>query len=264
MIYPADWTRLPNERARAAFVLVVCAASVLAAPPARAYRPFDSTDASVAPPGEFELELGPVGYVRPDRRNFLVAPSAIANLGIYDRWELVLQGREFILLDAAPGEARGRLVDTGAFLKAVLREGSLQGYSGPSIGTEFGALMPTVNGDRGIGATLALLISQRWEIGTLHLNVAASKSRAGYLDSFAGLITEGPYTWRVRPALEIFYEREFDVNQSVSALAGLIWRTADHLSLDAAFRVSRVGQMDVLEARAGLTWAFAIWAEHHE
>ncbi len=30
------------------------------AAPALAYRPFDSTDADVAGPGEFELELGPV------------------------------------------------------------------------------------------------------------------------------------------------------------------------------------------------------------
>jgi len=31
---------------------------------ARAYRPFDGTDAAVADKGEVEIELGPVGFVK--------------------------------------------------------------------------------------------------------------------------------------------------------------------------------------------------------
>jgi hypothetical protein len=58
---------------------------VLAALPARAYRPFDGTDASVAKHGDLEIELGPVGYLRQGNERFLVAPAVIVNLGVLER-----------------------------------------------------------------------------------------------------------------------------------------------------------------------------------
>ena len=42
-----------------AATLVVCSGDA-----ARAYRPFDGTDAAVAETGEVEIELGPVEYLR--------------------------------------------------------------------------------------------------------------------------------------------------------------------------------------------------------
>jgi len=57
------------------------------APNAAAYRPFDSTDASVAEAGKLELELGPIGYLAEGRAHFLVAPALIANLGLSRRWD---------------------------------------------------------------------------------------------------------------------------------------------------------------------------------
>ncbi len=36
---------------------------VFASNDARAYRPFDGTDADVAAKGELELEIGPLGYL---------------------------------------------------------------------------------------------------------------------------------------------------------------------------------------------------------
>lgn len=178
---------------------------------AQAYRPFDSTDASVAAAGELELELGPLGYVQTGPRHFLVAPALIVNFGFAARWELVLQGRDFILLDDLPGEARARLVDTGAFLKGVLREGSLQGASGPSVGTELGVLLPTVNGDPGVGATAIFLVSQRWDAATIHVNGAISLTRAENADFFGGMILEGPHRWAVRPVAEVFVDHELTV-----------------------------------------------------
>src|SRR5215213_8545859 len=91
-----------------------------------AYRPFNSTDAAVARPGELEIELGPVGFLKTSPERFLVAPSTILNLGIVRDWEIVLEGKHFILVDGSPGEARFRLVDTGLLIKGVVREGSLQ------------------------------------------------------------------------------------------------------------------------------------------
>ena len=81
--------------------------AVLAAPlAARAYRPFNSTDAAVAEKGQVEIELGPFGLVQEGSDRWLVAPSVILNWGFADRWELVLEGRHFVHLGAAVAEPR--------------------------------------------------------------------------------------------------------------------------------------------------------------
>lgn len=244
--------------ARRLLLMAMMATTLTSARRAHAYRPFDSTDASVAAAGELELEFGPLGYVQASPRHFLVAPSLIVNFGFARRWELVVQGRDFILLDDLPGEARARLVDTGAFLKGVLRAGSLQGASGPSIGVEFGVLLPTVQGDPGIGATAIVIVSGRWDAATLHVNGAVSRTRAGNADLFGGVILEGPHRWAVRPVAELFLDHELAAGTTYSALLGAIWRARDGLSFDLGARAALAADVPVLELRAGLTWAILI------
>jgi hypothetical protein len=226
---------------------------------ASAYRPFDSTDADVAARGEFELELGPVGYLRAGQAKYLTASAVVANLGLIDRVEAVLQGRELVLFDNG---AHGSLVDTGAFLKIVWREGSLQGRSGLSIATEVGPLLPTINGEPGVGYSAAVILSQRWSFATVHLNLEGSQTRAGNADAFVGAIVEGPNDWLARPVAEFFYEDELGAEQTISGLVGFIARVNDSLSLDMGTRTARVGTTTVFEARAGFTWAFPIWGGH--
>jgi hypothetical protein len=228
------------------------------APNAAAYRPFDSTDASVAEAGKLEFELGPIGYLAEGRKHFLVAPALIANLGLSRSWELVLQGRHLLLVGDAQGEARSRVVDTGLFLKGVLRDGTLQDGVGPSVAVEAGPLLPTVNGEPGAGASAAVIVSQRWSSLTMHLNTAAALTRAGRLDLFGGAIVEGPYRWVVRPVAEVFLEREFDTSFAISGLLGAIWRTREELSLDIGLRAARLNGAFVGEFRAGLTWSFGL------
>jgi hypothetical protein len=67
-------------------LLVACSAR-----PASAYRPFVSTDAAVADPGDLEVEFGAIGF-----RNggggggtSLVAPTIVGNLGVARDLELV-------------------------------------------------------------------------------------------------------------------------------------------------------------------------------
>src|SRR3954468_22477200 len=106
----------------------VVLAALLWSGTAQAYRPFDGTDADVAARGEYELELGPAGYVGEGGNKTAVAPWMIHNLGIADGHELVLEGRHFVRL--GDGDVpRSRVTDTGLFLKSVLRNGSLQGRS---------------------------------------------------------------------------------------------------------------------------------------
>jgi hypothetical protein len=251
-----DRRRRPEQLIRGFHVLGALLWTWASPKSAFAYRPFDSTDADVASPGELELEVGPVGYLdeAPDR--FLVAPALIANWGFTNRWELVLQGNQLIRLGGSASARRVSLLDTGLFTKGVLRAGSLQSDAGPSVATELGVLLPTLGGDSGVGVSSALIVSQRWTAVTLHLNAAFGLSRAHHADLFAGAILEGPAAWSVRPVAEVFWDREFDTTHTLSALVGAIWRVEQNLSFDAAFRRACESTTNVSEFRAGLTWAF--------
>jgi hypothetical protein len=114
--------------------------------PALAYRPFDGTDAAVADVNEVEIELGPLGWRKDNSQTTLIAPAFIYNYGFAERWEFVAQGQfETPLSPTGPTS----LAATGAFLKYVVKPGVLQDQSGLSTASEFGPLLPEVNGDRG-------------------------------------------------------------------------------------------------------------------
>jgi hypothetical protein len=247
---------IPKGLPRAISAAIAAMVCVLSDGPARAYRPFDGTDAGVAATGEFELELGPVGFLRSGHERYWAVPTVVANLGVFQRIELVLTGRELVSL-ASPH--RASLVDTGAFLKAVIRKGSLHGGVGPSLATEVGALLPTVNGDPGAGASATLLVSQVWPAAAVHINIQGSLTRAGNPDTLLGVILEGPHEWTARPVIECTYENEFGAYQTFSGLVGFIARANDRLSFDAATRAAEIGGVTAFEARAGFTWTLGLW-----
>jgi hypothetical protein len=238
-------------------------ALVLLVLPARAwaYRPFTGTDADVAELGGFEVELAPVGYFRQQTRGTVVAPSLIANWGFARDLELVLEGRQFIPLDPAPGEPHLQIVETQLDVKWVMREGSLQDKTGPSIGSEWTILLPET-GQHQIGAELAGIASMRWPALTVHANGAVSYTREHSAGLFGGLILEGPYGWAVRPVAEGFIDWESGAATEWSGLAGAIWPWRESLVFDAAMRLSWITEAGVgaraVELRAGLTWAFSI------
>jgi hypothetical protein len=182
--------------------------------PALAYRPFDGTDAAVAAPGEMEIELQPAGRLREEGTTTLVAPATVINYGLSEGWEAVLEGQGQTPLSPSGPTS---LTTAGAFLKHVLQPGSLQGKTGPSIATEFGVLLPDSTGSSGVGASLASIVSQRWDWGTIHLNGETALTRDHHADVFLGGIVEGPSTWSVRPVAEFFYEKEFGQFDTISA-----------------------------------------------
>ena len=222
---------------------------------AAAYRPFDSTDADVAPAGEFELELGPVGRLRQGDRRFLVAPAAIANIGLAGDRELVIEGRREVPLNRNEGEPRSTLEDNGAFIKQLLRRGALQGEAGLSVATEYGFLLPSIPG-HGTGFSVAGIASQRWDAGTIHLNAVAARTREHEPDLFLGAIFEGPIRWTVRPVAEVFTEKAAGSARINSRLVGAIWKASDGLALDLGVRHAQEGSLPVRELRVGLTWSF--------
>src|SRR5215471_10817534 len=237
--------------------LAVAVFAVLAAPQeASAYRPFDLTDAAVADFRETEIEFGPVQFRRDDSGTTLIAPAVVYNYGIVKNWELVIEGRgEHPFSDVE--DTRSRLVDDAISLKGVLREGVLQGKTGPSVATEFGVLLPEINGVDRAGASLAMIVSDRWSWGTIHFNAGAALTREQHGDVFVGTIIEGPYDWTVRPVAEILYEREFGTKETFAGLIGLIWKVKDDLAFDLAIREAWVNSRPETELRAGVTFAFA-------
>jgi hypothetical protein len=235
----------------------LCIASGLAvwSAPALAYRPFDGTDAAVAAPGEVEIELQPAGRLHDETGTSLIAPATVFNYGFSEGWEAVLEGQGQTPLSPSGPTS---LTAAGAFLKHVLQPGSLQDKSGPSVATEFGVLLPDSTGNSGVGASLAGIVSQRWDWGTIHLNAETALTRDHHADLFLSAIIEGPSKWSVRPVAEFFVEREFGQFDTVSALVGLIWQVRDNLSFDVGLRHALTSRRPVDEVRAGLTFGFPL------
>jgi hypothetical protein len=236
---------------------IAVVASLLAAAPARAYRPFDETDAAVAETREFELELGPVGYTH-DASGGAYTPGFILNYGIVPRVELVFDAHNALVWGGNDIGARRRGLDTAMLAKGVVRQGCLQGQTGPSVAVEAGALLPTIPTAGGVGAALTTIVSQRWSAASLHVNVEGDLTRAHTFAFIGGMIGEGPITWTVRPVAEALVAHENNLPTAVSGLVGAIWRARENLDLDAAFRVARQSGENIYEVRAGLTWAIGL------
>lgn len=232
-------------------------ATLAVAAPARAYRPFDQTDADVAETGDFELELGPVGYWH-DQSGGTFTPGFILNYGVVHHVELVFDAHHALLFGGSDLAARRRALDTELTAKVVVREGCLQGRDGPSVAVEGGAILPTIPAAGDPGLALTAIASQRWTDATVHVDLEGDLTRAGTFAFIGGAIVEGPITWTVRPVAESFVAHEEDVPTTLSGLVGAIWRVSDRLSLDAAGRAARAGDANIYELRAGLTWALAL------
>jgi hypothetical protein len=243
----------PSLRQRSLFAVLATGLLLSWSSEGFAYRPFDGTDAAVADPGEVEVELQPAGAQWSREQNLLIAPAVVYNYGLMENWEAVLEGQ--LQTPFSPSGSTG-LSASGAFLKHIIRPGVLQDQTGPSIATEFGVLLPDSNGNGRFGASIAGVVSQRWDWGTVHLNIAGELTRDQRADVFSGFILEGPSKWVVRPVAEFFYEEEFGLSHTFSALIGAIWQVNDKLSFDIGFRHAITNGSNVNELRAGLTVGF--------
>jgi hypothetical protein len=222
---------------------------------ALAYRPFDGTDAAVADPGQVEIEFQPIGFEQEGSRNALIAPANVFNYGSAPGWEAVLQGQ--LESQIAPSSHES-LTANEAFLKYIVRPGVLQDQSGPSIATEFGVILPNVGAPSAIKPSWNWIVSQRFDWGTLHLNVALNEMSDPRTDLFLDMIVEGPSKWTIRPVAEIYSDSLLGGPQTFSGLVGLIWQVRDDLSLDIAVRHATTAGHEVNELRAGVTFAFPI------
>ncbi|MFS2136250.1 hypothetical protein [Duganella sp. Dugasp56] len=241
--------------------LLLCGAFCAAwSMPAQAMRPFEGTDAAVAEPGVFELELGPLGYVRAGSQSSLVAPAVVGNFGFGDDFEFVIEGRTSRLLGTPEeGSYRTSIGDTAMSIKHVLRKGSMQeGGSGVSIAMECGVLLPEYHGTSGTGGTCAAIASQKFEDVTIHLNTALTRTREKTNTRFLGVILEGSEELAVRPIMEVFAERENNGGHTNSVLVGAIWKHSEDLAFDVGLRHARADGININEVRMGLTWSYAM------
>lgn len=238
--------------------VLVAVAVVLGAADAAAYRPFDGTDADVAEEGEFELELGPVHYLREARQSYLITPATVLNYGVARNVELVCDFQNVVGLERVPGQARDRLVDTDVLVKWVMRRGVLQQAGGPSVAVEAGPLLPELGGEHPVGAQANFIGSYRWSFATVHLNGEGFYSRRHEPGAFGSLIVEGPDEWSVRPVTELAIEDERRAHVTYSGLVGAIWSVRESLAIDAAFRAASLEGHPAREVRLGFTWAWPV------
>jgi hypothetical protein len=218
-----------------------------------AYRPFDSTDPAVADLGDIEVEFSPVSFRHDDQGKTWIAPATRLNYGFAKDSEVVLEGQA-----EHPSFGRSTLVDNQLSVKTIWQEGSLQDKSGLSLATEASVLLPGINQDPGAGVSLAGIAGERWDWGTIHVNVAGSLTRDQHGEVFFGTIVEGPHDWAVRPVAEITYDRAFATKEQFGLLVGAIWQVSDKLAFDFGVKQARIDSRPETEIRTGLDFSFSI------
>lgn len=240
-------------RLRAVRALVCGGAVWLALPtPAHAYRPFLGTDTRVTPPRAIETELGPLGYRRTADERAVVLPELVLNYGLGAGYEVSLGARRVMASSADPA-ARPRIEDSEFSVKKLLRTGAVDDQShGPSVAAEETVLLPTTD-ERGAGVEGALIVAEKWQHVTGHVNVSVSDTRAHTFGRFASVIVEGPAWQGVRPVTELAVERDGDEPVSRSLLLGLLWETRDGITMDFAFRTTRA-DVHTIEVLTGVTF----------
>jgi len=242
-----------NQRPSRRLALIVCSslALTLSAAPAYAFRPFEGTDAQVAPPRAFELE--PMGYERMGDAHLLVGPEWAMNYGFGAGSEFTFEGKRLWLTNAEPGERVGTFEDIGLAVKKVLRSGVLQEKPGPSLAMEVEAQLPTST-ERGAGLSGAIIATQGVGITTLHFNGEIARNREHEFGRAASLIVQlEPKGWKLTPAIEVSVDREGNAPTDQGVLGALLWEAAPSLTIDGAVRYSSNAEHDV-ELLWGFTW----------
>lgn len=250
-------------------VAVVLAMTLsLTARPAHAYRPFVSTDAAVADPGDVEVEFGYIGFRSDHGRTSIIAPTVIANLGVMRSLELV---GEFKLVNDVAQRSRvetTRFEDSAVSLKWIAHDGVLQAKEpDPSLAVELSLLLPTIRGeDRPGGELVGIASGILPGVCAYHLNAGALVEPGGDEPGVIwGVILERAVAGGLRAVLEVNGESVRGSPGDDSALVGAIWDVSapaplDALSLDVGLRHG-LGRGDEWGGTAGFTFAFSWWRE---
>ena len=232
--------------------MVAALSTALISGSAQAYRPFEQTDAEVAKRHIIEVELGPAEFIGVGSDYALRAPNLTINYGFARGRELGLEGANHVALNRTPGEPRAQFEDVVIALKQVLRRGSLQDESGPSIAMENEILFPA-RGEKHLGAAAGLIVSAESRRGAAHFNIAGERLPEGRNAVSAGLIFEASDKFGIAPAIELKVDAVDGGLPAYSAILGLIYVPGQKTEYDLALRFARSGDEKIFEIRAGLT-----------
>jgi len=224
--------------------------------PAWGYRPFISTDAAVAAPGEVEVELGYFNLERADKENAFLVPQVVLNYGLMQNWEVV---GEFGV--EKPAKTAAQFVSPGLFLKGVLKEGILQQQEGLSLAIEAGPLLPSAAPEQdGCGFEGVGILSGELHRFTYHLNIGGGVDRQ-HTNPFIlwGVIVELPMLPSLRLVGEVSGESTRKQTPDDSVLLGLIWQSpSSALLFDGGIRKSISSGAPEWLFTTGLTWSFSL------
>ena len=218
-----------------------------------AYRPFDGTDPAVAEPGEIEIELQPAGVLRESSQTTLIARHR-------DQLRLSPKIGKPSCRDRSKRRYRrgpSSLSAAGLLLKHVLRPGSLQNMSGPSVATEFGVLLPDTIGDWVLVQACAES-SRNAGTGAPFISTQRPRSRASIM-----AMSSSEASWKVRRNGQCdgwwkCSTRKNWQSHTISGLVRAIWQVRDNLSFDVGVRHALTNVHSVNEVRVGMTFGFAL------
>lgn len=219
------------------------------------YRPFVSTDAAVAGQGEWEVELGVLGFSHDEGTHEITSPSLKLNYGLLTNLEVV--GEFDVQIYRQGAERNLELKDPSIFFKGVLREGVLQNRPGPSFAIEAGVLLPsTVKGEGSAGLGGIGILSWEFARTAYHLNLGVELDREeGDANGIWGVIFEYPFAAKLRLVGEINgVFRQIGPPDS-SGLLGLIWETG-RFDLDFGIRKGFTKSAKDWELTTGMTFSF--------
>ncbi len=235
--------------------------------PARAYLA-DSYDARVADLGTLELELQPMGYGFEQDESFhnqLIAPSLIAYIGFANDFDVLFISRLYNEIASAKPLVETR--ESAVFVRAMLRRGSYNDESGPSLQLVAGPVLPTASflpqpslaGD--FGMSVGLVASWSLPLGTLHHNDFVSLTSDRVAELFVSLAYEGPRAWTLRPYIEGWYDVDSTAGSGLaSGVVGAYWDLSDVAILEAGVRVGAYEDLSTEgEIRCALWLQVPVW-----
>lgn len=237
--------RSPDHLLRPLLLLLVLAVPQAA----RAHRPFDVADATVAEMHSVEAEIGVRYRVRGEAYGNEV-PFGLT-MGIDERTELALAAR----VNPAAGDGAGREAKDLVFAaKHVFRAGSMQDAAGVSIAGECALVVAALRSSDAGGGSCALIASQRFDAADVHVNAVLGRHTDARMTRHFGVALEGPEAWTVRPLAELSTGRAPGEGRSYAGLLGLSWQPAASLSLGLALRREHAEGARTSELRFGLQW----------
>ena len=235
---------------------------ILPASYARAYRPFESTNAAVEEPNELEVQLGYFALKRIEGKTIPFIPQVELDYGILGRFEL--EG-EFEV-EESPEEGI-QLDDPEIEFKGLLREGVLQKKNGPSIALEMGMLLPsTEEEERDLGFKGFGILSERFSFFTCHVNLGGGLNREDR-NPFAlwGVIGEVAVNPTFRLVGEFNGEHPEGESYDNSGLLGFIWYSKELNSyFDVGVRKGISGEEADWELTTGVTFSLSFGSSPDE